>query len=235
MLLTLKSVLRGRNWSDWVGFVFFIGFAGFLMIRAPRLSLLLLPSIIHEVLTSISFLMRSAPRARLTAPAPRSAAYAGTFIIPVFMLIVTGYAPQWLKPSPWSPLLSIGLLLWLLGTPLVLLGIWRLRRSFSIEPQARQLVTTGPYALARHPIYTGYLLQYLGILLAHLTAVFAAVLVIWLVLAVIRIGYEEAVLTATFPEYATYKRTVGMLGPTLKIESLFTADRRVAKKSAGGH
>ena len=211
-----------RNWSDWAGFVFFLCFTVFLVIRAQRIALLMLPTIAHELLTAASFLLRSAPRARLGGVAPRLTAYAATFIVPAFILVASAYAPNWFHLSQSRALLSIGLFLWLLGVPLVLLGVWQLRRSFSIEPQARQFVTGGPYLLARHPIYTGYLLQYLGILLAHFNPIFAAVFVTWLMLALVRTRYEETVLIAAFPEYAMYKKRVGMFGPKLRTRAAIT-------------
>jgi protein-S-isoprenylcysteine O-methyltransferase Ste14 len=38
-----------------------------------------------------------------------------------------------------------------------------LGRSISILPQARQLVTSGPYAFVRHPLYLGEMTAMLGI------------------------------------------------------------------------
>ncbi|MDQ6741518.1 MAG: hypothetical protein M3Z97_01220, partial [Candidatus Dormibacteraeota bacterium] len=46
-------------------------------------------------------------------------------------------------------------------------SIWALlylRRSFSILPEARRLVTHGPYALSRHPLYLGEAVAALGLL-----------------------------------------------------------------------
>jgi protein-S-isoprenylcysteine O-methyltransferase Ste14 len=102
--------------------------------------------------------------------------------------------------------------LWLAGAVLCLLPLWYLRRSFSLEPEARSLVTTGPYRLARHPIYTVYLLINTGILLRHLTLPLAVVLAIWVALLLVRVRYEEGVLAATFPEYPEYRRRVRAFG-----------------------
>jgi protein-S-isoprenylcysteine O-methyltransferase Ste14 len=95
--------------------------------------------------------------------------------------------------------------------------VWHLRRSFSVEPEARALVTTGPYRFARHPIYAVYLLVNAGILLGHLTVPFAAVLAVWIGLMVLRIRYEEAVLTNAFPDYRAYRARVGAFGPRFGI------------------
>ncbi len=45
-------------------------------------------------------------------------------------------------------------------------GLAYLRRSFSIIPEARRLVTGGPYALSRHPVYLGEIATALGINIA---------------------------------------------------------------------
>jgi len=45
-----------------------------------------------------------------------------------------------------------------------------LGRFFTFELSVRkehQLVTSGPYAIVRHPSYTGILLQYIGVLISH--------------------------------------------------------------------
>ena len=58
-----------------------------------------------------------------------------------------------------------------LGVGLVLIGnVWQataklvLRRSFGIAPANRGVKISGPYRLMRHPMYFGYLLTHIGIL-----------------------------------------------------------------------
>jgi protein-S-isoprenylcysteine O-methyltransferase Ste14 len=106
--------------------------------------------------------------------------------------------------------------LWLTSSVIGLWPLWYLRRSFSLEPEARHLVIAGPYRLARHPIYAVYVVTYFAIWLRTLNAVFLAVYCLWLVLLFFRIRYEEGVLSAEFPEYADYRRRVGALGPKLQ-------------------
>ena len=89
-----------------------------------------------------------------------------------------------------------------LGSFLVL---WRLGKSFSIMPEARRLVTGGPYALARHPLYTVELVTICGTALqfqAPWSWVLAAAV---LALLWIRSHYEEQVLEAAYPEYGAYR------------------------------
>lgn len=201
-----------RSFSDWFGCVFFVAFATFLLRRAPRLGLLMLPGVLHELLTAACFLLRGKAKTKLAGVGPRIAAYGGSFLMPVLMITATACHPGWLRLSHSTTLLSLGLFAWLGGIPLMLFGLWNLRRSFSIEPQARQFVTGGLYRFARHPIYAGYLLQYLGIWLAHMNLVLGVAFLAWLTLVMMRIRYEETVLSTAFPQYAAYRRQVGMFG-----------------------
>ena len=76
------------------------------------------------------------------------------------------------------------------------------------------LITRGPYAWVRHPIYTGVLLALLGNAvvggkIAYLLAVGAVMLAFWLKLRI-----EEKFMLETFgQQYATYKQHVKALVP----------------------
>jgi protein-S-isoprenylcysteine O-methyltransferase Ste14 len=80
--------------------------------------------------------------------------------------------------------------------------LWHLRYAFSIEPAARRLVTSGPYAISRHPVYAGYVAQYLGMLITLPSVPFALALTLWAAAMIDRMYLEEAVLREAFPEYA---------------------------------
>jgi protein-S-isoprenylcysteine O-methyltransferase Ste14 len=204
--------LTTRHWSDWVGAAAFVALGVGLWRQAPEFGLLLLPGLLQELLIAVSFLVRG--RARSTAPslAARAVAYANSFLVMLFILVATRLQPEWLRPTPNAALRSAGAVLWLAGAVLCLWPLWYLRRSFSLEPEARTLVTSGPYRLARHPIYTVYLLINAGILLRHLTLPFALVLAAWVGLLLVRVRYEEGVLAAAFPEYPEYRRRVRAFG-----------------------
>ncbi|HXG88812.1 MAG TPA: isoprenylcysteine carboxylmethyltransferase family protein [Vicinamibacterales bacterium] len=53
------------------------------------------------------------------------------------------------------------------GLLIVVFGKLALGRSFGIVPANRGVVTRGPYAFVRHPIYTGYLITHVAFLAAH--------------------------------------------------------------------
>ena len=180
--------------------------------QAPEFGLLILPGLLQELLVAVSFLLRG--RARLGAPngAARLVAYGNSFLVMGFILLSARFRPEWLAPTPHQGLRQAGAVIWLLAATLSLWPLWHLRRAFSLEPAARVLVTAGPYRLARHPIYAIYILINLGILLRHLTLPFAAVLAAWIATLLIRIRYEEQVLSRAFSEYPDYRRRVRAFG-----------------------
>jgi protein-S-isoprenylcysteine O-methyltransferase Ste14 len=77
-----------------------------------------------------------------------------------------------------------------------------------------ELVTRGPYALVRHPIYTGLLTMFAStvIVLGHLAGIIAMPLVfvsIW-----IKLRHEERLMLEKFPDqYAAYQHRVKRLIP----------------------
>lgn len=83
--------------------------------------------------------------------------------------------------------------------------LWWLGKSFSIMPEARTLVTGGPYAHVRHPLYGVEMISVIGtaVQFAQPWAGLIALLVV--VLLVVRSHYEEGVLSEAYPEYAAYR------------------------------
>lgn len=206
------KALSTRHWSDWAGTLAFTAIAVGLWRQAPEFGVLILPGLIQELLIAISFLVRGRPSAGAPGWASRLVAYANSFLVMVFILVAARVQPEWLRPTPQPGLRTAGAVLWLAGAVLCLWPLWYLRRSFSLEPEARALVTSGPYRLARHPIYTVYLLINAGILLRHLTIPFAIVLAVWVALLLLRVRYEEGVLASAFPDYPEYRRRVRAFG-----------------------
>lgn len=202
-----------RHWSDWAGFIFFMSVAVLLFRRSLMVGFMLLPMLAHEGVVAVSFLLRRPARGELQGWGPRIAAYGGTFLVLSFAVVASAWYPGWLRPTPSKLLLWLGYLLWLSGVLFSVWAVWRLRRSFSLVPQAREIVTSGPNRIARHPIYSAYIAQYAGLWLAFSSPALTLILLTWFGLTVVRIRYEELVLARTFPEYAEYRLRVGMFGP----------------------
>ena len=81
--------------------------------------------------------------------------------------------------------------------------------------EGHALVTTGPYAAIRHPIYTGLLLGILGTALAisEWRGIIALALATFAFVRKLRV--EEARMGETFPEYDSYRRRTAALVPFL--------------------
>jgi protein-S-isoprenylcysteine O-methyltransferase Ste14 len=93
-------------------------------------------------------------------------------------------------------------------------GLAYLRRSFSIIPEARRLVTGGPYSLSRHPVYLGEIVAAIGINLATAGWPGALAVVYFIGCELLRIRWEEGVLARAFPDdYPAYARRVSRYAP----------------------
>src|SRR3979411_1543442 len=93
-------------------------------------------------------------------------------------------------------------------------GLAYLRRSFSIVPEARRLVTGGPYAFSRHPVYLGEIITAIGVNLATAGWPSALAVVYFVICEVLRMRWEEGVLARAFPlEYPAYAQRVPRYAP----------------------
>lgn len=99
-------------------------------------------------------------------------------------------------------ILSVYVLLWL-------------GRAFSIMAQARRLVSTGPYAVVRHPLYLCEELAVLGIALTHLSIEALLIVTVQWLFQLRRMSNEERVLRAAFPEYEVYAKQTPKVVPRL--------------------
>jgi protein-S-isoprenylcysteine O-methyltransferase Ste14 len=95
-----------------------------------------------------------------------------------------------------------------IGLLLVVIGKMALGRSFGVVPANRGVVVRGPYALVRHPIYTGYLITHIGFLMANPSVWNVSVLAIADAALIGRALMEERVLRAD-TAYQHYCERVG--------------------------
>ncbi len=88
-------------------------------------------------------------------------------------------------------------------------------RSVTIK-QDHELITTGPYAVVRHPIYTGSLAGFLGMAIAISQLRGFVALVLMFLVFWIKLRMEEEWMRSQFGEaYATYARQTSALVPYL--------------------
>jgi protein-S-isoprenylcysteine O-methyltransferase Ste14 len=118
--------------------------------------------------------------------------------------------------DPWRA--GIGLVLFALGLAFAIWARVSIGRNWG-TPMTRkdepELVTSGPYHLVRHPIYSGILVAGVGTALA-LNWVWLTAVVLAGVYFVYSATVEERFLTEQFPDgYPVYKRSTKMLVPYL--------------------
>jgi protein-S-isoprenylcysteine O-methyltransferase Ste14 len=139
---------------------------------------------------------------------PRLSALLGTFLVTSLVLL-----PH-VEPPP--IVLAISSALIISGMFVSFMVLRWLGKSFSIMPEARRLVTQGPYALVRHPLYICEEIAVIGVFIqvASLPALF--IVVIHALFQIRRMVNEEKVLKATFAEYESYAAQTPRLLPLLR-------------------
>jgi protein-S-isoprenylcysteine O-methyltransferase Ste14 len=135
------------------------------------------------------------PRMRDDRALVAAAALTASFLMLGFNVLPTG-------PILWNAPAHVvegGLVLTMIGAALALTALGSIGSSFSIVPEARTLVVTGPYRLLRHPMYLAELLMLFGVVVGfvRLTTLVGALSVVGL--QIYRIHTEEKLLQGAFP------------------------------------
>ncbi len=139
-----------------------------------------------------------------------------------FAIVMTPYTyhrwfPEHVR-SHLRGLYAINLVLIAAGA-LNVVGLFTLRRSFTIMTEARGIVRTGLYRLIRHPLYAAHFVIYFCYTLLHFHPATAGIYAAFVAGQTWRARLEERKLTATFPEYEEYRRETGMFLPRLRIKN----------------
>jgi len=145
------------------------------------------------------YLVRPRPRARDGRLVARTAGLIGTT-----MLLVVGAFPNPVLLSPPAVIRGIAAVLALAAFALGVYGLLYLRRSLSIIPEARRLVTGGPYRLIRHPLYAAEMLAACALVMDRPGMWATLMLVPFVAVQMLRARFEEGLLTRIFPEYKQY-------------------------------
>jgi protein-S-isoprenylcysteine O-methyltransferase Ste14 len=153
----------------------------------------------------VMFTMRHVPQRTAPGFYPRCAAVAGTFLAVGIVLLPL----QDLSTA----LYLTSLLLIISGNVFAICAALVLGRSISLVPQARRLVTWGPYALIRHPLYLGEIFATIGVTLQYLSAWALLLLGLLFATQLQRMRNEERLLFQAFPEYGDYMARTARLVP----------------------
>jgi protein-S-isoprenylcysteine O-methyltransferase Ste14 len=132
-----------------------------------------------------------------------------------YLLFSTGASAPWLDARVLAGsafTVAAGISLTMMGAAIAIAARLYLGANWSGRPtikEGHELIRGGPYALVRHPIYTGLLVAALGTAVAFgqvrdLVAVPLVLIAFWL-----KLRAEERLLLQAFPdEYPAYQRTV---------------------------
>jgi len=200
-------------WSTFLTLVSVAGLAQYMRAADPALPgavcavniAMRLSVIAYLVVLAATAVMRRAPIGRARGAEPRISALIGTFLITVVVLF----------PRRELSLTAsfVSTLLILAGDSFAVVVLVQLRRSFSLMPEARQLVSSGVYRFVRHPLYLAEGIATIGSIMQFLSAWTAMLLVTQIAFQLRRIRNEETLLTEVVPNYATYKEKTARFFP----------------------
>ncbi len=160
------------------------------------------------------------------APAERTRrSFASPIVIStVVMVVLFATVPRadWLRLEVHVAWIRImGLVILLAATALTVWARLALGAMWSAAPAVKQehkLRTSGPYAITRHPIYTGLLGMMLGSMLLAGGGRWIVPFAVYLVALEFKIRIEEQLMLAEFPDdYPRYRRLVPRLVPGLRL------------------
>ena len=162
-------------------------------------------------------------------PSTIQALWAATFLLPNLYPLAVAIVPAWTYGTaasfsfPFDTIVQLaGGALWLVGGALIAWSQRPLGRFMMIQiavAKDHELVTAGPYARIRHPMYAGVQFMVVGLALLFLSDVLLAFAVLAVVLANYRAGKEERLLASErgFGDaYRAYMARTGRFIPRLR-------------------
>jgi protein-S-isoprenylcysteine O-methyltransferase Ste14 len=156
-------------------------------------------------LVAAAAVTRLRPLRKAAGMEPRLSALLGTFLLMSLTLLPRAELP---------PIaLAISSVLVIVGMTTSFIVLRWLGKSFSIMAEARRLVTQGPYALVRHPLYICEEIAVIGMFIQVISPVAFLIIMVHGLLQFRRMLNEEKVLKATFEDYESYAARTPRLIP----------------------
>ena len=147
--------------------------------------------------------------------------------------VLTGWALLWAVGSPtWMPLLYLGWVVLIGGFSLIALPLLLLQRKGKAPPgggvtRTTAVVTTGVYAVIRHPLYLGWMLVYIALVLCAQHWLVAVTAIVGVASVYLICVQEDRRLLARFgEEYARYKESVPRVNLVSGIVNLLRRKKR---------
>ena len=139
-----------------------------------------------------------------------------TAVVVILLVRMGAFRRHGLNTDPWRA--GVGLVLFALGLAFAIWARMHIGRNWGTpmtQKDEPELVTSGPYRLVRHPIYSGILVAGIGTAVA-LSWVWLAAVVLGGIDFVYSATVEERYLGEQFPDdYPRYRRSTKMLVPFL--------------------
>src|SRR5438067_8535841 len=121
------------------------------------------------MLVALLIVTRSPAKAQSDGLPPRIAAFVGSYL--PWTISLFGKTDQALPNLASTACVLIGMIM-------MLVTIRHLGKSFSLVPQARNVVQTGPYRWIKHPLYLSEEIAIVGVALLYLTPVTVILLIL---------------------------------------------------------
>lgn len=171
---------------------------------------LALPTVLRE-LTPVIMVAASLFSKPLKADERWSMFFVAVLASNMFVLLhFTGF--QLVSPDRSIPIAIAAQLVTLALIPFYVYAVVILGRQLTVMPEARKLITRGPYAISRHPLYLIYIIWFVLQIAIAQTLVIVVLTAAIVALLVLRAQGEEALLARAFPaEWDEYSRRVGWI------------------------
>ena len=112
---------------------------------------------------------------------------------------------------------TFGLAIFIVGA---IVGLWALTHNqlgnFNIQPKLREgskLITTGIYALVRHPMYTSVIVMMLGFLVSTVSKIEIFLWLILIIVLLLKAKKEESLWLEHDEAYESYKKSTKLFIP----------------------
>jgi protein-S-isoprenylcysteine O-methyltransferase Ste14 len=161
--------------------------------------------IAYLTLLGVTVMIRKPPVGKMRGMEPRISALTGTFLIMAIALFP--------RRELSLPLSIASTLLILTGEGFAVVILMQLRSSFSIMPEARELITSGLYRFVRHPLYLAEEIAAVGSVMQFFSVWTVMLFLLHIAFQLRRIWHEEVVLSQVFPEYGMYKVKASQILP----------------------